>query len=129
MAKSTGTRESLPTWVRHLRGSALLVAGMAMLGVAVGCASVHRALPSTLDAWDPGIEVRFPGATAFTSGDDNGENGEPAIDVVAAADRPMPIVHRLVRDTAAFALFAADQRALTVIPRPFKGISASADPA
>lgn len=97
-----------------------------------GCASIHREMPSFADAWDPGLEVRFPAAMPVNDDDDEDdmEGGEmareamdgTAIKIATAPDRPMPPVHRLVRDLAAVGLYAFDKLGLKVIPRVLEGI-------
>ena len=72
------------------------------------------------------MEVRFPGpiagGEATSEGEGGGKGGEARNKVVAAPDRPAPLGHRLVRDTAAVMLSMVDHMGLTVVPRPLKGV-------
>lgn len=107
---------------RRLMTAAALTASMAL----AGCASLHRECPALADAWDPGVEIRFPASAP------KAENGSAArestgIDVVAAPEAPMPPVHRAVRRAAAVALFMVDQLGLTLMPRQLRGVSDRGD--
>ena len=121
-------------WFRSFaaRGGRVVVAAsltVVIVGTITGCASLHRQHSSFSDMWDPGLEVRFPGAIPETGDEtENGsEGGEATNRVVAAPDRPLPPIHRFVRDTAAVVLWTVDQLGLTVVPRRLKGVDDRGD--
>ncbi|MBI4717759.1 MAG: hypothetical protein HY763_08155 [Planctomycetes bacterium] len=117
-----------------------------VLALPVGCAALHRETPAFSDTWDPGLEIRFPSAmpTAEPAPDEaadadalppNGEApaGEEPSDtgaapafaqmgVVAAPDRPEPVVHRVMRDVAAVAVVMFDRLGLGWRSRNLLGI-------
>ena len=105
---------------------------LAILAGHAGCASSHREMPAIGETWDWGVEVRFPAAAPapVDNGNGNGNgNGEAApaayesrSTVVAAPDKPMPRMQRLVRGIAAVSVFAFDQLGLMGTSRPLKGI-------
>lgn len=97
-----------------------------------GCATIHREQTAFPYAWDPGVEVHFPGAMpaeeAKAEADTNGKGKEKTKSrathsrVVTAPDMPMPPVKRVVRGAAAVAVFAYDQLGLQWVSRPLKGV-------
>ncbi len=99
--------------------SALAIAALPFLS---GCASIQRSMPGSLEAWDPGVEIRFPacqatGGSAPASGEDDSE-----VRMVAAAEVPMPPLPRFARALAAVMVFTYDQ-VLSVVPRPLMAVS------
>ena len=108
-------------------GGALFMASLVITAawILTGCASIPREMPAFHEAWDPGVEVRFPGALPCNEeGDAAGGSGAGEVEtrVVTAPEVPMPPGHRLVRGVAAVTLSAIDQLGLTVLPRRLRGI-------
>ena len=92
-----------------------------------GCAS----LLTYFEAYDPGVEIRFPGATSSwrESSVENSTLNTPApvSRVVAAPDIPAPPVQRLLRGAGVVAVSLLDQSGATLVSRPLIGIADHGD--
>lgn len=97
--------------------------GAAMTVLPSGCASIHREHTAAGEAWDHGVEIRFPAAKAV-EGEGVKHRGEPEaeVDVVTAPDIPSPAAQRFIRAAGVVAVFAWDHMGITGTSRRLIGV-------